>query len=213
MDLKAKEKQRELTEDEKRRLDDFEDICYDMKRIGYRETELTISIVAANIFGLVFAVPVFALGFAAFIMKNGTDGLMLSLRELLLFIVGLIVLIVLHEFVHGLVWGMYAEHYYKDIHFGIVKKYLTPYCTCTMPLRKGPYIAGGIMPLIVLGILPSVASVFNGSYLMLLLGLIMTVAAAGDIMIVWQLLRYKTDAKDVFCLDHPTMSGLVIFER
>ena len=213
MDLKEKEKQRNLTEDEKQRLEDFEDICYDMKRLGYRDTELTISIVKANIFGIIFAVPVFVTGFMAFIMKNGTSGLILTPRELFLFIVGVVVLTVMHEFVHGLVWGMYAEHYYKDIRFGIIKKYLTPYCSCTTPIREGPYIAGGLMPLIVLGILPSAASVFNGSYLMLLLGLIMTVAAAGDIMIVWQLLKYKTDAKEVLCLDHPTMGGLVLFER
>ena len=213
MDLKEKEKKRELTEAEKRRLENFEDVKYDLTKAGYRSHEYTISIVKANIFGVVLAIPVFALGYSLFIMRNGFDSITLSIRELVLFIVGLIVLTVLHEFLHGFVWGLYSEHYYKDIEFGFMKQYLTPYCTCTMPLRRGPYIAGALMPLIALGILPTIASIFNGSYLMLVMGLIMIVAAAGDIMIVWEMLKYKTTSKDVLYLDHPTMGGGVVFER
>lgn len=213
MDLKEKEKKRTLSEAEKRRLENFNDVCYDLKKQGYRSAELTISIVKANIFAFVFAIPVFVTGFVLFIMKNRQVSLSLSPREMLLFIADLLVLTLVHEFLHGLVWGMYSEHYYKDIEFGFMKQYMTPYCTCTMPLRKGPYVAGALAPLIALGILPVIASIFNGSYMMLLLGLIMTVGAAGDIMIVYKLLTYHTSSGDVVYLDHPTMGGMVVFER
>lgn len=213
MDLKEKEKKRELTEAEKKRLENFEDVKYDLAKAGYSSHEYTISIVKANIFAFIFAIPVFVCGIGAFLARNGFTFISLSIREMILFILGLLVLTVVHEFLHGFVWGLYSEHYYKDIEFGFMKQYLTPYCTCTMPLRKGPYIAGALMPLIALGILPSIASIFNGSYLMLLMGLIMTDAAAGDIMIVWEILKYKTHAKDVLYLDHPTMGGGVVFER
>lgn len=213
MDLKEKEKKRELTEAEKRRLENFEDVKYDLRREGYSEHELTISIVHANIFALVFAVPVFVLGFTLFFMKNHFLYINTSLVDLILFMIGLFAVTAVHEFLHGFVWGLYSEHYYKDIEFGLMKQYLTPYCTCTMPLRKGPYIAGALMPLIALGIIPSIASIFIGSYPMLLMGLIMTDAAAGDILIVREILKYKTNAKDVLYLDHPTMGGGIVFER
>ena len=214
MDAKGKEKKRKLTEAEQRRLENFNEVCYDLERMGYKKTELTISIVKANIFAIIFMIPVFIIGYGLYYLKNGFDiSMVFTIREMIIFIFGLIILTVLHEFVHGFVWGLYSEHYFKDIEFGFMKKYLTPYCTCTMPLRLGPYVWGGLMPLISLGILPTIAAIVNGSHLMLLMGLIMIVAAAGDIMIVWNLLNYKTSSKDVYCLDHPTMGGLMVFER
>lgn len=213
MDVKEKERKRELTDAEKRRLELFNDNCYDLERQGYRKTELTISIVKANIFAMILAVPVGIVSFGLFYLKNGADAVMrLSFRELIIFIFGMAILTVLHEFVHGFTWGLFSEHYFKDIEFGIMKGYMTPYCTCTMPLKKNEYIAGALMPLITLGIMPTAASIFNGSYMMLLLGFIMIVAAAGDIMIVHGLLKYNA-SDDVLCLDHPTMGGLVVFER
>ena len=212
--LKEKEKKRDLTEAEKRRLELFNDNCMDLERQGYKATELTVSIVKANIFAAVLAVPVFCIGFALFWLRFGFAGMGgMTFRELLIWVIGLFVMVVLHEFIHGFTWGLYAEHYFKDIEFGFMRSYLTPYCTCTMPLKKNVYIMGSPMPLIVLGILPTVASLFNGSYIMLLSGLIMTDAAAGDIMIVWEILKHKSDSDDVLYLDHPTMAGGMMFER
>ena len=212
--LKEIEKERELTESEKQRLEVFEDTCYDLERQGYRKTELTISLVKANIFAFVLAVPVIIIGMGLFFWIHGfSANIEMTFRELVIWVVGLVVVVVLHEFIHGFVWGLYAEHYFKDIDFGFISRYMTPYCACSAPLNKKQYILGAIMPLIVLGILPTVASMINGSYLMLMTGLFMTIAAAGDIMIVYEILKYKTDAKDVLYLDHPTMGGGVIFER
>ena len=45
------------------------------------------------------------------------------------------------------------------------------------------------------------------------MGIIMTVSAAGDIMIVWRLLTYRSQAETVVYIDHPTQAGGVIFEK
>ncbi len=45
------------------------------------------------------------------------------------------------------------------------------------------------------------------------MGIIMTVSAAGDIMIVWFLLTYRSRAETVVYMDHPTQAGGVIFEK
>ena len=214
MDLKETEKKRELSDAEKRRLEKFEDTCFELEQKGYKKTELTVSIVKANIFALILGIPVFAAGLGLFFLKFGKNGFTsMTFREFIIWIIGLFVITALHEFIHGFTWGLYSEHYFSDIEFGFMKKYLTPYCTCTEPLSKRAYVAGALMPLIVLGILPAAASMFNGSYIMLLTGLIMIVAAAGDIMIAYYILTYRTGAEEVLYYDHPTMAGGVIFER
>ncbi len=47
----------------------------------------------------------------------------------------------------------------------------------------------------------------------LFMGIIMTVSAAGDIMIVWCLPTYRSQAETVVYMDHPTQAGCVIFEK
>ena len=69
------------------------------------------------------------------------------------------------------------------------------------------------MPLIVLGILPMAVGILAGSLSVLLLGIIMADAAAGDILIVWKILRYRSEADSIVYMDHPTQAGGVIFEK
>ena len=45
------------------------------------------------------------------------------------------------------------------------------------------------------------------------MGIIMADSAAGDIMIVRDILRYKSTAEEVVYIDYPTQAGGVIFER
>lgn len=94
-----------------------------------------------------------------------------------------------------------------------MKQYLTPYCTCLVPLSKGTYIFGALMPLVILGIVPMIAGVVTGDWSVELMGIIMADSAAGDIMIVRDILRYRSTAEEVVYIDHPTQAGGVIFER
>ncbi len=48
---------------------------------------------------------------------------------------------------------------------------------------------------------------------MLFLGIVMTDAAAGDIMIVNRLLAYRSNAGEITYMDHPTEAGGVVFEK
>ena len=184
---------------------------------GYRRTELTISIIKANVYVLLAAIPVFVIGCGLFYLCNrplhlefgGTN----TLLSLVLFLAVFFALIVVHELVHGITWAVFAEHHWKDIEFGVMWQLLTPYCTCTVPLKKGQYIIGGLMPLFAVGIVPAAIAIAAGSYFWLLMGLAMILGAGGDVMIVLKLLRYKTDAEEVLIYDHPTKGGSIIFER
>lgn len=208
-----REKARELTPAEQRRLQAFETLSETMIGQGFRRVELTVSIVKANIFAAVLMIPLMILGFGLFILKN--RGFVLNMRPtgLLLFLVVMFAMIVAHELIHGLSWAVFAEHHWKDIEFGFMKQYLTPYCCCGVPLSKGQYIFGALMPLIVLGVFPMIAGILTGSMPVLFLGIILADGAAGDILIVWKILSYRSEAEQLVYIDHPTQAGGVIFEK
>ena len=208
-----KEKSRQLTQAEQRRLRAFEALSESMIGQGYRRAELTVIIVKANLFAVVLLIPLLIVGIALFLLKNGPFRYSHGPATPLLFLVILFVLIVAHELIHGLSWAIFAEHHGKDIEFGFMKQYLTPYCTCKVPLSKGQYIFGALMPLIALGILPMIAGILMGSMPVLPMGIIMADSAAGDILVVWKILRYTSAAESFVYIDHPTQAGGVIFEK
>ena len=209
------EKNRKLSPKEQRRLNVFEETCERLSRQGYKRNDLTISIVKANLFVFLLAIPVVTIGVLLFAWKNPISLLTPNPRGSLLFIVLFIVLIVVHELVHGLTWSLYSEHHFKDIEFGFMKEYLTPYCTCTTPLLKNHYIMGALMPCIILGILPTAIGILLGSSLFFWIGIIMILSAGGDIMIVWKVLVFKKqdESEEILIYDHPTQAGSVIFEK
>lgn len=219
MNPDKKEKARELTPAEKRRMDHFREISNKLQKEGYQKHELTISMVRAQIVVLIAAIPVFILLFFLYRWVNpgSQSTAALSVRmeifQSIIFLIALLVLTVVHELIHGFVWGLFTEHHYNDIEFGIIWKYGAAYCTCKLPLKKSQYILGGIMPLIVLGIIPCIAGIAMGSVLVTFLGGLMTLGAGGDVMILLQLIRFKTDAEDVVIYDHPTQGGSVVFTK
>lgn len=209
------EKNRKLTAKEQSRLNRFEENCERLTQQGYKMTNLTIGIVKANIVVLLLAIPVVTIGVLLFSWKNPVSPLRPTPQGSLLFVLLFVVLIVAHELIHGLTWSIYTEHHFKDIEFGFMKEFLTPYCACTTPLLKSHYIMGALMPCIVLGILPTAIGILLGSSLIFWIGIVMILSAGGDLMIVVKVLAHKPQAgsKEILIYDHPTQAGSVIFER
>ena len=79
--------------------------------------------------------------------------------------------------------------------------------------EKGPYILGTAMPLIILGILPLIIGILAGNMSFLLMGILQSASATGDVMVIQKVLAFKSSASDIVYMDHPTEAGLVIFER
>ena len=207
------EKSRELTPAEEKRLRRFEELSDSLIGQGYRRVELTVSIVKANVFAVVLLIPLLIVGLGLFFLLNHNMNKAPEMMNPILFLVLLFAMIVVHELIHGLSWSLFAENRWKDIEFGFMKQYLTPYCTCGVPLRKGAYIFGALMPLVLLGILPMIVGILADNLGLLLLGVILADAAAGDILIVWKILRFRSEAGTVVYIDHPTQAGGVIFEK
>lgn len=209
----AREKARALTPAEQKRLEKFEALSAEMIQNGYRRVELTVGIVKANVFAVALLIPLFLIGFVLFYLRN--DNLVggFTSTTLLLLLPVFLALVVIHELIHGVGWAIFAAHGFKDIEFGFMKQYLTPYCTCLVPLTKGQYIFGALLPCILLGIVPMIVAILVGSLPLLLLGIVMTDSASGDILIVWKILRYRSEKNEIVYMDHPTQAGGVIFEK
>lgn len=209
----SREKARALSEAEKKRLARFTAVSEEMEKQGFRKVELTISIVRANIFAVLLLIPLTVIGVVLLLWKNDQVRPVLGMPDLFILIAAFLLLIVVHEGIHGVSWALFTEHHFKDIAFGFMMQYLTPYCTCCVPLSKGQYCFGALMPLVLLGIVPMTIGILSGSMLLLVIGIFMSDSAAGDILIVWNVLRYRSDASEVIYMDHPTQAGGVIFER
>ena len=124
-----------------------------------------------------------------------------------------LLLIFVHELIHGITWAVFAKKGRKAISFGFNPQYLSPYCTCNEPLKKGKYITGALMPTLLLGLLTAAGAIVTGSAVLFCISAVMIFAGGGDLTIVLKLLRYKTESSEVLYLDHPYQAGLVVFLR
>ena len=187
---------------------------------NYRKEKLTIDLVWANVFGVLILIPIgllFGLPFY-FIWKPQLDikqyldsagPLGAGLGFLLIFEI-LILGIVLHELIHGIIWAKFAKEGFKSIKFGVLWEMLTPYCHCKEALNVRQYIIGAIAPAIILGIIPSIIAIITGNLGLLIFGMLFTMAAGGDFLII-NLIR-KESSSDLV-QDHPSEAGCFIYRK
>ena len=187
---------------------------------NYRKEKLTIDLVWANVFGVLILIPIgllFGLPFY-FIWKPQLDikqyldsagPLGAGLGFLLIFEI-LILGIVLHELIHGIIWAKFAKEGFKSIKFGVLWEMLTPYCHCKEALNVRQYIIGAIAPAIILGIIPSIIAIMTGNLGLLIFGMLFTMAAGGDFLII-NLIR-KESSSDLV-QDHPSEAGCFIYRK
>lgn len=200
-----------LTEAEQRRFERFEKITEEMKQQGYTRRDLTVDMKKANLFAIWLMIPICIIGYGLYYLVH--HKIEFFSYNPLISIVILLLMIVAHELIHGLCWSFFTPHHFKDIEFGIMKPSMSPYCTCLVPLQKNHYIFGTVMPFIVLGIIPMIAGIVFGKPEALFIGVIMAASAAGDIMIIKNILGYKSNANEIVYMDHPTEAGFSVFER
>lgn len=206
-------RERKLTPAEQKRKAAFEATCAEMARAGYRQKDFLIGVLQANTLSLLVMLPFLALAawaYAPFIAAGGSfflDG------QFFLLFLAILVLLVVHECIHGLTWSLFAPNHFASISFGVIWKALTPYCTCNAPLKRWQYVLGAAMPTLVLGVgLTAAAAVLHQNALFLLAE-IMILGGGGDCLIILHMLRYRPAAPDVLCLDHPYECGFVAFEK
>lgn len=195
-------------------MEAFKKLEEEMLQNGYEKKDLTTTALKANtlgcLYGAILALIVFLIGFAFGARLEGDGENPWNMLLVVLFAV----LIVVHELIHGITWGLFAKGgFKKNIEFGFIVQYMTPYCTCKAALKKWAYVIGSLMPCIVLGIGVCVLAFFLHHGPTFILGALMIVSAGGDLLVTQMILMHKTKAKEVLYLDHPTDIGLVTFEK
>ncbi|WP_299758362.1 DUF3267 domain-containing protein [uncultured Pontibacter sp.] len=193
-----------------------------MQQQQYEKTERTLTAAEANVKALVFMLPILVLyivpyvllwpeqfsysAVGGFVREHGVYTLFYPFLMLLVFVLGAVV----HELLHGLTWSVFCKRGVKSISYGVHWRYLTPYCHCQEVLPLHAYILGGIMPGLVMGLLPAGAGILTGNLLLFLFGLFFSVAASGDLLVLW-MLRHA-NATDLI-QDHPEKIGCYVFRE
>ena len=210
-------KNHEPTAAEAKRVRQFEQKKHTLLEAGYTCTPMTMSMEQAGRDAFKVMLPVILPFLFLYGLVLGMRGAWPAVPgSLFLWLLAalpiLLVLIVLHEGIHGLIWGAVSPGGYRSIEFGIIWKYLTPYCTCTEPLKRHQYIIGALMPTVLLGIVPALWATFNNHPPVLIIGHLMILSGAGDVLVIRELLRHRQSETTIY-MDHPSELGLVVFEN
>jgi hypothetical protein len=191
-------------------------IQHEMK---YDQKELSMTAGEANVYALAFMLPILLLYLPAYILMwpeqftmQNIRGLVEVHKTLLYFstfiMLGVFVLgAVVHEMLHGFTWAIFCKNGLRSIKYGVHWKMLTPYCHCKEVLPLQQYVIGGMMPGLVMGLLPALAGIATGHFLLFLFGLFFSMAAAGDLLILWMLRHQK---KSDLIQDHPDKIGCYV---
>lgn len=200
--------------EEKNRIETPQDMASCEEVEGRNRRKVAIDLMKANIFAVVIMCVVGILLVALFFLiwhdRRPISGLLGTTSTNIMLFLGLIVGIAVHELIHGITWACFAQRGWKSISFGIIWKYLTPYCHCDEPMRIRPYQLACLMPCFVLGVIPSVFALFIGNLPLLLWGIFFIAAAAGDIWMAWLLTKENSNS---LVLDHPSEAGFYIYDE
>lgn len=171
----------------------------------------SVSMFRANIGALALVGPPVALLAALFVGIHGWPALYMPLVDAspivcaLLLIVG----IVAHEVLHAIAWKVAANPPRGAVRLGFQWTSVTPYAHCSIPMTARAYRVGAVTPGIVLGVIPMVIGLAFGWGGWMNFGILFTIAAGGDALIIW-LLRGVSGRRMV--MDHPSRAGCLLLE-
>ena len=184
-----------------------------MEQNGYKIKNMTVGIFKANVFALIIMLPFAIIDGLIFHYVNSSKSFDFDLVSWSIMLAVFFAFVVIHELIHGLFWGLFAKSHYKSIEFGIIWNALTPYCTCSEPLKKHQYIIGSVMPTVILGFGVAAVATVSGNIPMFVLSELMIFSGGGDFFIILKMLLYKSGKKECVFYDHPYECGFVIFEK
>jgi hypothetical protein len=175
---------------------------------GFEPQKKTISMLSANLLAIALFVVVGVLLGIPYLYFYGANELASWNTIFPWFLLLLLVGIVVHELVHGITWLLFTHKGFNHLSFGFLPGGV--YCHIDVPMPKRQYVIGALMPLLLVGIVPTLVAFCVGSLLWLLLGIVFIVSAAGDMMIVWAI---RNEPTDVLVYDHPSEAGCYVYHK
>lgn len=173
--------------------------------------DLSISPSRANRQAFALALLLLALLGGAFLALAPTDRATLlpawSAGSALVFLGCLALGIAAHEGLHALAWAAFGRIPLRRVRFGFSARALAPYAHVPEPMTARAYRLGAAMPAIVLGVLPYGWGTLTGHVGWALYGMVFVFAAAGDLLVLWQIRRVDAQA---IVRDHPARVGCIV---
>ena len=167
-----------------------------------------LAIILFGVLVIVLGLPFFFMHREIFLAFFSNFEIIAFIKDCFSFILLFVIGIVLHELIHGLTWLPFIKGNFKNIRFGIMWKYFTPYCHCKVPLKVKHYIIGAMMPAIILDVIPTIIAFFTGSIMFFYLGVNFIVAASGDFLITYML---RSEDGNSYVLDHDSLPGCTVY--
>jgi hypothetical protein len=171
--------------------------------------DLSISLLRANLVAFGLGIPVAIVQLKLFVALHGAVQLRVTLLNGLLWLVILLVSVGVHELIHGLTWMWVGKKSAALVTYGVQWQTLTPFAHLNGPVEVNAYRIGGLMPGLVLGLIPYLLSLLLGDGNLLWFGILHTVAAGGDWLVLWLI---RTVKRGALVEDHPTRVGCFVLE-
>lgn len=198
-----------------RKKQEYEDLVVEMDKKGFEARLEKISVLTANLYGIVLFFIAGFISFGIYVLVHGGDGVLAKAFYLegpggvLFFFVIYCVTIFVHEFIHGFFWHFHCEKKWGSIDFGFNPKNITPYCHCCEALTVRQYFWGCIAPTLLLGVVPIIIGIVIAFPFLVTIGVIGVVGGIGDMMVVATLRKHK----DCALFDHPYEVGYAYFVK
>jgi len=179
------------------------------KAENLESTILSLNGIKLNIYVFIMAVPLWIFVSAPFVFIYGASQyvagiiMVLNYKAFIFLFLGIAV----HEFLHALTWMFLQKEGFKHIKFGFNWQALTPYTHYTKAMEVWKYRWGGIMPGLIMGILPLALSFIIKNATVNFVGFLFLWAAAGDLISLW-LIRELNGSQRV--QDHPDELGVIV---
>jgi hypothetical protein len=170
----------------------------------------SLSMTRASLYALVLTAPLvvpLVLLFGAVWSFEALGQGLLAFFRLEVFLPSVVLGVVAHEVIHGLAWVAAGRLPWREVRFGFQVKTLTPYAHARVPLTARAYRIGAMMPGLLLGLGPALLGVATAGGAPACFGLFMTVAAGGDLAILWLLRGLPSTA---LVQDHPERAGCLV---
>jgi len=174
--------------------------------------DVSLSMSRVNLLAVPVALITLIVCGSPFVLIHGWAALAESVRLFLhpgLAIPVLLVGFVLHELIHGAAWAYYGQKPIKIIRFGVNWSALAPYAHCPEPMEAGAYRLGALAPGVLLGVLPIAVAMCVGPTWLFFAGLLFSIAASGDVLILWVL---RSVPSHLLVQDHPSRAGCLVYE-
>lgn len=133
----------------------------------------------------------------------------ITLWNFTIFIVGYILLIILHEVFHLIGFMLFGKVKYKQLDYGVNLKLGVAYATTSIPIQNHAMKKALMLPFWVTGVVPALIGFILDNQLIVLLGAFLIAGAVGDLVMYKELRKFSTNA---LVKDDPKLPKLYVYE-